>query len=77
MIFVEQDWTPYWPLGNTFNYRPSAGLCGDDHNTLGSAIQPVLAYGNVEEDSVKSLAEVKVDITHCSSLIQPASHSIT
>jgi len=80
------------PLGNTASHRSPNGLCMAHHHPLSSASQPVhnslhrpliypalywLRYQDVTGDSIKSLAEVKVDNIHCSPPIFPASDTIT
>ncbi|XP_052520385.1 uncharacterized protein LOC128071565 isoform X3 [Tympanuchus pallidicinctus] len=88
---VEQDQTQHRPLRNTASYRSPTGLCTTNNDPLCSVSQPVfnpphcpliyptlpqLCYKDVVGDSIKSLAEIKVDYTHCSSHIHPARDNI-
>ncbi|XP_052520447.1 uncharacterized protein LOC128071593 [Tympanuchus pallidicinctus] len=88
---VEQDWTQHRPLRNTTGYRPPTRLCTTNSDPLCSASQPVLnpphcplihptlpqlCYKDVVGDSIKSLAEIKVDYIHCSPPIHPARDNI-
>ena len=87
---VEQDQTQYQSLGNTNRFRPLTRLT-IDHNPMSFTSQPVLSspqcphiypalsmlhYKYVVGDSVKCLAEVKIQNIHCSSLIYPASDGV-
>jgi len=84
---IEQHWTQCWPLRNATSYRPLTRDC----STQSSASQPVpspphcpLIYPvlpkfineNVRGDSIKIIAEVKVDNIYCSLLIYPVSLDI-
>ncbi|XP_048790623.1 uncharacterized protein LOC125688470 [Lagopus muta] len=88
---VEQDRTQHRPLRNTASYRPPTGLCTTNNDLLCSASQPVLnpphcpliyptlpqlCYKDVMGDSIKCLAEIKVDYIHCSPHIHPARDNI-
>ncbi|XP_048785820.1 uncharacterized protein LOC125686147 isoform X5 [Lagopus muta] len=88
---VEQDRTQHRPLRNTAGYRPPTGLCITNNDPLCSASQPVLnpphcpliyptlpqlCYKDVMGDSIKCLAEIKVDYIHCSPPIHPARDNI-
>ncbi|XP_048818304.1 protein shisa-9 isoform X3 [Lagopus muta] len=88
---VEQDRTQHRPLRNTAAYRPPTGLCTTTNDPLCSASQPVLnpphcpliyptlpqlCYKDVMGDSIKCLAEIKVDYIHCSPPIHPARDNI-
>ncbi|XP_061846117.1 PIN2/TERF1-interacting telomerase inhibitor 1 isoform X4 [Colius striatus] len=78
---VEQDCLQNQSLWNSTDHRPPTRLCAIDHHSLGSVIQPALdpphhpfiqatlpelSDEDVMGDSVKSLAEVKVDDICCS-----------
>ncbi|XP_048788485.1 uncharacterized protein LOC125687398 [Lagopus muta] len=88
---VEQDRTQHGPLRNTASYRPPTGLCTTNNDPLCSASQPVLnpphcpliyptlpqlCYKDVMGNSIKCLAEIKVDYIHCSPPIHPARDNI-
>ncbi|XP_048785824.1 uncharacterized protein LOC125686152 isoform X3 [Lagopus muta] len=88
---VEQDRTQHRPLRNTAGYRPPTGFCTTNNDPLCSASQPVLnpphcpliyptlpqlCYKDVVGDSIKCLAEIKVDYIHCSAPIHPARDNI-
>ena len=88
---VEQNQTQYQPLRNTAKYRPPSGLRTTNHHPLSSTSQPVFSsphhplicstlsqphYKDVVGDSVKYLAEIKVDNIHCSPLFHPVNDDI-
>lgn len=77
---------PSTDLWGTLSHRPPTRFCTTDHNPPSSALQPILspphcpliyitlpelANEDVVGDSVKCLAEVKVDNIYCSLLIYP------
>ena len=84
---IEQDRTQQRLLGNTASHRTPTRHCTTNHHPLSSATQPVLSpphhpliyhtpsqlcYQDVMENSIKSLAEVKVGNIHCSPPVYPA-----
>ena len=82
---VEQDWTWNRPLGNTTSHRLPTSCWATDHSEpvlnppyfpLMCPTPPKLTYGDAIEDSVKSLAEIKVHNIHCSLPLCSAGHDI-